>query len=866
MCFDPTEVGAAFWLLVSSVLPDPPVVIDVSNFPKDRDAVASRIALVTRFKVCAGADYVASAADGRGRIHSVGSAVSLRCPPRHGRKRWTSGKPWFCLTRRRSLHPSTMSSTTGRYRPKRSHPRRPLLLAVYPATALLCSCARAAAHVNRFQTVTGKGGAVRYFANLAIGSLTRPCHVHPDFKVFVVYPWSQIVGSPPAFLDRFAKFMLSMREFLTKRHEAAIFSRDDKGVEHSIFSILRGGVDAFVEKMHRSSFFGLVTAETVPSLVLSLLGIRLTEQIAAADGFVQLRVPLMPSPFHPPKNVPGGGSGGLGGGGRAPVEWLDLPGSPTAHLAEYVRQANFHLLQLMRPESVYLHRTTLPPEYLREYIERQEHFSLARFVAGLVRTYLCEPAPPATDAAANEAAPRPANAVATGGAMLGPAAGAAGVGTGAREATGRPVPPPVPPRARAVRAAERRAAAAALQKWVVFTRSSGELKRLYTDWGLLAPLLAPLRAQSPAGLDTNAETFIRYWAAVYNLDRFETEAQCNDAVQAFAAHPTQRALLVLADMGAVQASQVNHVRFQVEEHVVPRVDDGRSRVVVVVVHVPPEQVMKLPAAYQAVFLRDWQFLWVDGLGAFAAPPQPPLPQQQSQQAGAAAAAGAPALPAVPSAVMELDDAMDARRWVAVAFGLEQAAPLAAGGEGSARDAGIAGGEMVALFEESLRRCIEQHISDPTELPMTPVYAPLRTLYGPRSAPAKVALLGALFGTGGALQGVRDELLHQFVQSWAGAALGDLVRSIATSLERAESACTFLDSIRRFLRFRMEAVLIRVLAPLLNYFGLATLRDALQGPAAPFHGELVQHIMRVLVPAAMGAALRGMAPSSTIPSR
>jgi len=51
---------------------------------------------------------------------------------------------------------------------------------------------------------------------------------------------------------------------------------------------------------------------------------------------------------------------------------------------------------------------------------------------------------------------------------------------------------------------------------------------------------------------------------------------------------------------------------------------------------------------------------------------------------------------------------------------------------------------------------------------------------------------------------------------------------------------------------MEAVLIRVLAPLLNYFGLATLRDALQGPAAPFHGELVRRVVRVLIPVALGA--------------
>jgi len=693
--------------------------------------------------------------------------------------------------------------------------------------------ARARIFPNRFQTATGEGGAVRYFANLAIGSLTRPCHVHPDFKVFVVYPWSLIVSSPPAFLDRFTKYMLSMLEFLTKRHEAAIFSRDDKsGVCHSIFSILRDGLRAFVNKMHRSSFFGLVADETVPSLVLSLLGVRLAEPAPMAERIVELRVPLLPSPFHPPKGPQGGASGAEAG---TPVEWLDPPGATTTHLAEYVRQANFHLMQLMRPESVYLHRAELPREYLCEYIERQEHFSLARFVASIVRTYLCVPAPLAAVAAGEAAAVGAAERAAVPAPSLAPADAA----QGARPVT-PPRPPPPPLRGRAVRVAEWKRTAAALQKWVVFTRSSGELKRLYTDWGLLAPLFAPLLAHSPDGLDANAEGFVRHWAAVCNLDRFETETECNEAVQAFASHPTQRVLLVLADMGTVQVSQVNHVRFQIEEHVAPLMDDGRPRAVVVVVHMPPEQVMKLPAAYQAIFLRDWQFLWVDGLGAYAAPVQA-LPQQPVLADGIAESP--PPSPPTPSAVGELDEAMDARRWVAVAFGLKPSTP----------DEGIAcSGEMAVLFEESLRRCIEQYISDPTELPQSPTYAPFRTLYGPRSAPAKGELLRSLFGAGGKLQGVRDELLGNFVRSWVGETVCPLVSEIAASLERAESACTFLDSIRRFMRFRMEAVLIRVLVPLLNYFGLATLRDALQGPAAPFHVELVRRVMRVLAQGALGA--------------
>jgi len=66
MCFDPTDVGTAYWLLLSCVLskgslqgkeaPKPPAVIDVSNFPLDGNTVTARIDLVARFKVRRRAD------------------------------------------------------------------------------------------------------------------------------------------------------------------------------------------------------------------------------------------------------------------------------------------------------------------------------------------------------------------------------------------------------------------------------------------------------------------------------------------------------------------------------------------------------------------------------------------------------------------------------------------------------------------------------------------------------------------------------------------------------------------------------------------------------------------------------------------
>jgi hypothetical protein len=67
-----------------------------------------------------------------------------------------------------------------------------------------------------------------------------------------------------------------------------------------------------------------------------------------------------------------------------------------SQLRRIVRQANYRLLQLVRPEHIYLSRTRLPAIYLHEYLVNQEHFSFVRFFHQAASLFLEHPLTMAT--------------------------------------------------------------------------------------------------------------------------------------------------------------------------------------------------------------------------------------------------------------------------------------------------------------------------------------------------------------------------------------------------------------------------------------------------------------------------------------
>jgi hypothetical protein len=58
---------------------------------------------------------------------------------------------------------------------------------------------------------------VQCYANLAVGSYSRPCRVHRNFKLIVHIPKSALLTTPPAFLNRFEKYCVSIEQALSQK-------------------------------------------------------------------------------------------------------------------------------------------------------------------------------------------------------------------------------------------------------------------------------------------------------------------------------------------------------------------------------------------------------------------------------------------------------------------------------------------------------------------------------------------------------------------------------------------------------------------------------------------------------------------------
>ena len=60
-----------------------------------------------------------------------------------------------------------------------------------------------------------KGDKISYFANIAVGGVSRPSKVHSSFQCIVHVQSSQLEDTPAPFLNRFEKFRLNIEDILT---------------------------------------------------------------------------------------------------------------------------------------------------------------------------------------------------------------------------------------------------------------------------------------------------------------------------------------------------------------------------------------------------------------------------------------------------------------------------------------------------------------------------------------------------------------------------------------------------------------------------------------------------------------------------
>ena len=67
---------------------------------------------------------------------------------------------------------------------------------------------------QRFRRIDDPDHGPRYYTNIAIGAHLKPSRVHPDFQCVVVVKKSEVADTPPPFLNRFEKYLISHSSLL----------------------------------------------------------------------------------------------------------------------------------------------------------------------------------------------------------------------------------------------------------------------------------------------------------------------------------------------------------------------------------------------------------------------------------------------------------------------------------------------------------------------------------------------------------------------------------------------------------------------------------------------------------------------------
>jgi len=230
-------------------------------------------------------------------------------------------------------------------------------------------------HFKEVSTVSKGNGEVEiyYSAKLAIGSLSKDCIVHPDFKIIVHIPLSQIRTTQTPFLDRFEKYTLSIPQILSERlshknlWKSARISEVEDG-QISYLEAVRSGVNDMVEKLHHKAsnqhlLFGF-HQDTVESLLLQAV-----ERANERD----CKIPqIMPS-F---RLNDGDAEDTLGNWGATKLI--------SDEIRCLIQEANLKIFQLIRPEQMFPLYKSIPRSYKRELLCLQEHFNAIIFLQSLV--------------------------------------------------------------------------------------------------------------------------------------------------------------------------------------------------------------------------------------------------------------------------------------------------------------------------------------------------------------------------------------------------------------------------------------------------------------------------------------------------
>lgn len=118
---------------------------------------------------------------------------------------------------------------------------------------------------QHFKEFRKEDGEVSYFANIAIGGVSRPCLISPSFQCIVHVQSSQLTDLPAPFLNRFEKFQLNIDDILDWKLKQLTPGLSDilsQSLQHS---------QEFISSIGASSVWSPSAADSLKSIYISLI-------------------------------------------------------------------------------------------------------------------------------------------------------------------------------------------------------------------------------------------------------------------------------------------------------------------------------------------------------------------------------------------------------------------------------------------------------------------------------------------------------------------------------------------------------------------------------------------------------------------
>ena len=110
-----------------------------------------------------------------------------------------------------------------------------------------------------------KADKISYFANIAVGGVSRPSKVHPSFQCIVHVQSSQLDGTPAPFLNRFEKFRLNIEDILT--WQISRLPVGIGGVLSNALNVCKG----FLSRFDPEGIWSVSPSDSVKSIFISMV-------------------------------------------------------------------------------------------------------------------------------------------------------------------------------------------------------------------------------------------------------------------------------------------------------------------------------------------------------------------------------------------------------------------------------------------------------------------------------------------------------------------------------------------------------------------------------------------------------------------